>query len=1145
MTASRPSRTLLASLLVLLLPSIGLGDSDPLANIWRSSDAVEAEPPALWGHVMGGLGGLVFMYGGLYSKRQSLEATDSTLMVNSVLYTYSLSSQGWLWDSSTLLPQGGNCSLHTRLDRPPPLFYSAATIATIDVNGTNTAVLAMYGGYCAAPGVVGDMSDQLWFLNMATRTWLRKTKNRIHSLWPTSLVLSSMSFYEGHLVLFGGIASDSKVSKEMWLLNLASNEWEKLAVVGPSLRFGASMAGIKSGIYLRDGLTPRNPNAVVDGEALSEEFEYVPADDFWRFDFKTRSWTHVGLPPNVPRPESGFSSCMEAIPEESGTSLDTANATQMILSLGQLSFTEFRTITWAYDDTNGWTKFNDMSDARMNQACSIVGDGLFVFGGRNILVVLRNFVAFDLLRAYWGSVFVDAQPEKSFFPSATVLRQKAYTFGGFDGGSVFNTLWELDLDINGGDWQVPVVASPPASRFGCSLTPIEGESVLGDRLVMFGGFDGVRAFNDIWQFHVDDSEWVELTNPTSPRASPRTLHSANLVTTPTCSQALVIVGGFEFRILPVGFVTHSVNSTWLYCVPTNEWSEVLSANPPVGRGGHVAAAFDKRHLVIYGGQTGSGFILDDVWLLDMDVEEWRSLGASPAGKRYGADAANVGTAVLVTGGYDLPGTTGNIFPLGSNMSDTWTMRWSDDSGGTVEWYRVNSKPAQSYSLGQLLAPGPSSPFYGDVFVFLGATAEGLSVSATELPTLRPLCNAGDFSPMFANSSCRPCPLGSFAPTDGFDKCIPCANGTTTAATGATSIEQCSICVTEYCGVHGTCNGVTDQHAVCKCQGGYSGSQCEQYSPSQSAMHAGTIAILVLVSFLGMIAFGFGGYYLHRRYKLQKTYHFFISYRVKTDAQLAARLCNTLQAQELDSKVTVRCFLDQNDIEEGADWEQQFSTALARSCVFLPIISAAAIKPIEEVSCFDETPDNLLFEYELALRLMQAKRVLVLPLLVGTVDNGEYVRFSDTEFDVSRFPNGPSRTNLKRSVRETMRQLFKIQGLFVDPRGLTEEQLGSVLDFVKYRALGNHGTGGRNFSKYWRQPRSTANSTIKSVPLLTSVVAAMRPASVRLAAPSTTQPAKPSESDDLGVPLLAVAADVDDGDDDFSSNSGKATSNSFC
>ena len=180
---------------------------------------------------------------------------------------------------------------------------------------------------------------------------------------------------------------------------------------------------------------------------------------------------------------------------------------------------------------------------------------------------------------------------------------------------------------------------------------------------------------------------------------------------------------------------------------------------------------------------------------------------------------------------------------------------------------------------------------------------------------------------------------------------------------------------------------------------------------------------------------------------------------------------------------LKCFLDSQDIKEGSNWERVFLDGLQRSCVFVPLISAAAIKPIERVSIFDDKADNLLLEYETALRLAKAKRIAIYPLLVGTmaagsvVQGGEtsvrdgYVEFDRSEFNVERFPNAPSKTFTTAPVRETMRALFKIQGSFVRPSGLAYPEQEKVVAFLRAKAWAGKDPDCLHLERYWQDPAS--------------------------------------------------------------------------
>jgi hypothetical protein len=105
---------------------------------------------------------------------------------------------------------------------------------------------------------------------------------------------------------------------------------------------------------------------------------------------------------------------------------------------------------------------------------------------------------------------------------------------------------------------------------------------------------------------------------------------------------------------------------------------------------------------------------------------------------------------------------------------------------------------------------------------------------------------------------------------------------------------------------------------------------------------------------------------------------------------------------------------------------------AGAYVFVPIVSEAALAPIKKVSIKDEKEDNVLLEYELAVRLQKEKRLAIFPMLVGRRDSpGSKVcpAFDFREFGGHNFPDGPSLTNPKGSVQSTICGILANQGMF--------------------------------------------------------------------------------------------------------------------
>lgn len=65
----------------------------------------------------------------------------------------------------------------------------------------------------------------------------------------------------------------------------------------------------------------------------------------------------------------------------------------------------------------------------------------------------------------------------------------------------------------------------------------------------------------------------------------------------------------------------------------------------------------------------------------------------------------------------------------------------------------------------------------------------------------------------------------------------------------------------------------------------------------------------------------------------------------------------------------------------------------------------------------------------ALRLREKQRIDILPVFVGVVTSGTYTRFGGFAI---KFPDVRSKTCATATVRETMQQLFALQGLFLNP-----------------------------------------------------------------------------------------------------------------
>jgi hypothetical protein len=145
---------------------------------------------------------------------------------------------------------------------------------------------------------------------------------------------------------------------------------------------------------------------------------------------------------------------------------------------------------------------------------------------------------------------------------------------------------------------------------------------------------------------------------------------------------------------------------------------------------------------------------------------------------------------------------------------------------------------------------------------------------------------------------------------------------------------------------------------------------------------------------------------------------------------------------------VRCFWDAQDIQDGSDWKKTFQNALEHCCLFVPIVSEAALAPMKKIKATDLKSDNVLLEYEMANALAAEKRLNIFPVLVGGGDRGtatgvtkkallqprkknaagDLERFDFAEFGPHMFPQHPSSTHPKGTISATINAILAYQGV---------------------------------------------------------------------------------------------------------------------
>jgi hypothetical protein len=185
---------------------------------------------------------------------------------------------------------------------------------------------------------------------------------------------------------------------------------------------------------------------------------------------------------------------------------------------------------------------------------------------------------------------------------------------------------------------------------GSAPTPRSGHTSVYDplrhRMIVFGGTDGATYSNEVWALSLGDPPaWTPLA-PTGGPPSARSAHSA--VYDPT-GDRMVVFGGFDG--------TNRSNEAWeLALAGTPSWTLLAPlGTPPSARSG-TAAIYDpvRDRMVVFGGSL-PGFFTQEVWTLSLDgTSTWTQLtpgGSFPAGREGGAAVYDpTGDRMLIFGG---------------------------------------------------------------------------------------------------------------------------------------------------------------------------------------------------------------------------------------------------------------------------------------------------------------------------------------------------------------------------------------------------------------------------------------------------------------------------------------------------------------
>eukprot|EP01027_Heterolobosea_sp_BB2_P013573 GEZU01019566.1.p1 GENE.GEZU01019566.1~~GEZU01019566.1.p1 ORF type:complete len:864 (-),score=297.60 GEZU01019566.1:22-2613(-) len=267
---------------------------------------------------------------------------------------------------------------------------------------------------------------------------------------------------------------------------------------------------------------------------------------------------------------------------------------------------------------------------REGHACEVLGNKMYVFGGRSGVTTWHNdMLVLELESMRWTHPKVEGKNIPNLAGhSMTKIGDKLYIFGGRSG--VFT--WVNDILVYDSKTESIRAIKPK----GKTPAPRQSHSAVafGNSIFVYGGFDGSSRLGDLHIFDTESETWSQVaTTGTAP--GPLEGHKAIV-----SGKDMYIFGGFDgsaFR-----------GNVYALNFETKQW-RTFEASKPMAH--HIASKVDN--LVYLIGGINSKDRLNEVRVFDLDSNKWvteQSTSGDTLPPRQGHCGAVYGSDVIIFGG---------------------------------------------------------------------------------------------------------------------------------------------------------------------------------------------------------------------------------------------------------------------------------------------------------------------------------------------------------------------------------------------------------------------------------------------------------------------------------------------------------------
>ncbi|XP_022917676.2 host cell factor 2-like [Onthophagus taurus] len=252
--------------------------------------------------------------------------------------------------------------------------------------------------------------------------------------------------------------------------------------------------------------------------------------------------------------------------------------------------------------------------ARSKHSATVVGDHVYLLGGRNGNLPLKDFWKYSLVTGKWQQL----HPSGEKLPclqehSAVAYKDNIYVFGGEVGFSAGTEtpLWCYDVKNNSWKKLRPRKGvNTPKGRRGHSALVHRGT------MLIYGGYQDLKgSCGELWAYYFATESWHLVSrSKTKPTGEgyppPRHKHSAVIH-----EDAMWIYGGMTDL--------QERGDLWRWDVTTGAWSTYRSKINPGPLHSHAACKLPTG-MVIFGGER-EGHATNDVWKFNFTTELWEKI----------------------------------------------------------------------------------------------------------------------------------------------------------------------------------------------------------------------------------------------------------------------------------------------------------------------------------------------------------------------------------------------------------------------------------------------------------------------------------------------------------------------------------------